>query len=166
MHDVLPTNTLDTQAFRRLMGQFTTGVCIVSAKGPENTLAGITVNSFVSVSLEPLLVSWSLGNASSQFDLWTRAPEFAISILASDQEELARRYAVRGSRELDAGDFASSANGLPVIGVALGHLECRHWSLYQAGDHTMVFGEVIGMRQAEAGRPLTFYAGGFGQIAD
>ncbi|MEM7689016.1 MAG: flavin reductase family protein [Pseudomonadota bacterium] len=170
LHDVLPADPLDTAAFRRLMGQYATGVCVVSAPatvdGMDNAIAGITVNSFVSVSLDPLLVAWSLGNASSQFDLWTKAPAFAISILAQDQQDLARRYAVRGSRELDRADFESTQNGLPVIAGALGYLECRHWSLYPAGDHTMVFGEVTGMRQAANGRPLTFFGGAFGKVAD
>jgi len=111
-------------------------------------------------------VCWSLGNASSQFDLWTKVPTFAISILAQDQGELARRYAVRGSRELDPGDFTRSATGLPVIEGALGYLECRQHSLYRAGDHTMVFGEVIGMYDPNSGRPLAFYGGEFSHLID
>lgn len=170
MHDVRTADPLDTASFRRLMGQFATGVCVVSANTPDDgagdTMAGITVNSFVSVSLEPLLVAWSLGNASSQFDLWTSTPEFAISILAQDQADLARRYAARGSRELDRSDFAHTDRGLPIIAGSLGYLECRQWSLYPAGDHTMVFGEVVAMHRADEGRPLAFYAGAFGQIAE
>lgn len=166
MHDVRTADPLDTATFRRLMGQFATGVCVVSVSTPEGEIAGITVNSFVSVSLDPLLVAWSLGNASSQFELWTTAPEFAISILADDQADLARRYATRGSRELDQTDFAHTPRGVPVIAGSLGYLECRQWSLYPAGDHTMVFGEVVAMHQAGEGRPLAFYAGAFGQIAE
>lgn len=166
MHDVRTADPLDTAAFRRLMGQFATGVCVVSASTPDGEIAGITVNSFVSVSLDPLLVAWSLGNTSSQFEMWATVPEFAISILANDQADLARRYAARGSRELEQSDFARTQKGLPVIAGSLGYLECRQWSLYPAGDHTMVFGEVVAMRQADEGRPLAFYAGAFGEIAE
>lgn len=170
MHDVLPADPLDTGAFRQLMGQFATGVCVVSTTvqcgGGGEELAGITVNSFVSISLDPLLVCWSLGNDSSQFEVWSEAQRFAISILAHDQGDLALRYAVRGSRDLKDDDFEQSRLGNPVISGALGYLECRQWSLYPAGDHTMVLGEVIGMRQASQGRPLVFYGGEFGQIAD
>jgi flavin reductase (DIM6/NTAB) family NADH-FMN oxidoreductase RutF len=152
------------------MGQFATGVCVVSAPDPDQSggagIAGITINSFVSVSLEPVLVCWSLGNDSSQFELWTKVQDFAISILAQDQSGIGRRYATRGSRDLDPGDFERSAGGLPVIAGALGFLECRQWSLYPAGDHTMILGEVTGMNQAPSGRPLTFYGGAFGRIAD
>ncbi|MEL6539834.1 MAG: flavin reductase family protein [Pseudomonadota bacterium] len=170
MHDVLPADPLDTGAFRQLMGQFATGVCVVSTTLPRagggEELAGITVNSFVSISLDPLLVCWSLGNDSSQFEVWSEAQRFAISILGQDQGDLALRYAVRGSRELNDDDFEQSRYGNPVISGALGYLECRQWSLYPAGDHTMVLGEVIGMHQASHGRPLVFYGGEFGQIAN
>ncbi|MDJ0979120.1 MAG: flavin reductase family protein [Erythrobacter sp.] len=166
MHDVRPPDPIDTKAFRRLMGQFATGVCVVSAAEADGALAGITVNSFVSVSLDPLLVSWSLHNTSSQFDLWTKTPDYTVSILAHEQAELAGRYAKRGGHETKAEDFDRSVRGLPVIAGALGYLECRHWSLYRAGDHTMVFGEVIGIQQAARGDPLVFFGGDFRRIAD
>ena len=166
MHDVLPSSPVETAAFRRLMGQFATGVCVVSANAANGELAGITVNSLVSVSLDPLLISWSLQNTSSQFDVWSNSHDFAISILSEDQGDLARRYANRGNSGLKKSDFVLSETGLPVIDKALGHLECRQWSLYPAGDHTMIFGEVVGIYQAIKGKPLGFFGGEFCRIAD
>jgi flavin reductase (DIM6/NTAB) family NADH-FMN oxidoreductase RutF len=166
LRQALPADPLDTTEFRRLMGQFATGVCVVSTAGRHGDLAGITVNSLVSVSLDPLLVCWGLQNGSSQFELWSRAENFAVSILGEGQAGLARRYAARGSSELDPRDFIRTQRGLPVIAGALAHLECRQWSLYPAGDHTMVFGEVIGMAQAPQGRPLGYFGGDFCRIAD
>jgi len=168
LHNVPPTDLLDAASFRSLMSQFTTGVCVVSTLRKEaestNEIAGITVNSLVSVSLDPLLVCWSLQNQSSQFDLWSGATDFTISILAEGQAELAKRYAARGSSALDAGDYVTSPGGLPVIKGALGFIECRQWSLYQAGDHTMVFGEVIGLSKAPDAKPLGFFRGDFCRI--
>ncbi|MEM6858458.1 MAG: flavin reductase family protein [Pseudomonadota bacterium] len=166
MHDVLPADPIDAAAFRTLMSQFATGVCVVSAHSSEGELAGITVNSFVSVSLNPLLVSWSLQNTSSQFDLWSKAPEFTVSILADNQRHIARRYAARGSSALVQEDFVTTPRELPVIKGALGFLECRQWSLYPAGDHTVVFGEVLGLEQADDGKPLAFLGGAFCRIAE
>ncbi|MEM1197659.1 MAG: flavin reductase family protein [Pseudomonadota bacterium] len=166
MHDVLPSHPIDTAAFRRLMGQFATGVCVISAETSDGRFAGITVNSFVSISLEPLLVAWSLQNDSSQFDLWSQTQDFAISILAEGQEHLAQRYASRDQTDYETQDFSRSDRGLPVIDGALGHLECRQWSLYPAGDHTLVFGEVVGIHQSAAGRPLGFFGGAFCRIAE
>ena len=100
MHDVLPVDPIDTGALRRLLGQFATGVCVVSARDPEGVPFGITVNSFVSVSLEPPLIAWSVQNSATLFDLWTQANAFAVSILAEDQADVAERYAASGHRQL------------------------------------------------------------------
>lgn len=148
------------------MGLFSTGVCIVSRKQQDGSPSGITANSFVSVSLDPMLVCWSIQNGSSQFDAFASAPEFAISILAADQQELAQRYASRGDTLMQPDDFAWSDAGLPIIAGAIGHIECRHWSSYPAGDHTMIFGEVSSLQSRGDIRPLGFYAGRFCRIED
>ncbi|MEO0464035.1 MAG: flavin reductase family protein [Pseudomonadota bacterium] len=166
MHDVLPADPVEPAAFRKLMGQFATGVCVVAAPRGGGGVSGITVNSFVSVSLDPMLVCWSIQNQSSQFDFWAQAPGFTISILNEDQGSLARRYAARGDTESSDDDFIQSASGLPVVSDAIGHLECRQWSLYPVGDHTMVFGEVVGMSAVDGGRPLGFFGGAFCRISD
>ena len=161
MPDSLIQSATDRTAFRKVMGLFTTGVCVVSIGEPGAPVSGITVNSFVSVSLEPMLVSWSIQNASSQFAQYAGAKRFAISILTHDQEAIARRYAARGTLGLLEEDFERSAGGLPIIRGALGHIECLQWSHYEAGDHTMIFGEVQAMEGDPARRPLAFFGGHF-----
>ncbi len=157
--------------FRHLMGRFTTGVCVVSVEAGDLGVAAMTVNSFVSVSLDPMLVSWSLHNSSSQFDLFARAERFAVSILADSHAELALRYASRGDSQLNVDDFISRDSGshrsLPVVAGALAQFECRRWSEYPAGDHTVIFGEVVGMSantSADPGVPLAFFNGQFCSI--
>ncbi|MEO0690311.1 MAG: flavin reductase family protein [Pseudomonadota bacterium] len=164
MHDVLPVDPIDTMSFRGLMGQFATGVCVVSACDPDGVPFGITVNSFVSVSLEPPLIAWSVQNSATLFELWTQASAFAVSILAEDQAEVAGRYAASGQCELQPDDFTFSPRRLPRLNGALGHLECCNWSTYPAGDHTMVFGEVIDIERTTRDRPLGFFGGEFCQI--
>lgn len=154
--------------FRRQMGLFTTGVCVVSVPGGRHGVTAMTVNSLVSVSLDPMLVCWSLQNDASLFETYRDAGTFAVSILAETHADLARRYAARGDALLRASDFETSANGLPVIEGALGYIECSRWSHYLAGDHTMIFGEVIGMKPRGAGNeensPLGFFNGKFCSI--
>ncbi|MEE4152913.1 MAG: flavin reductase family protein [Erythrobacter sp.] len=150
------------------MGRYATGVCVVAvpdpAADPDHGPSGMTVNSFVSISLEPMLIAWAIQNSSSQFARYTKAPAFTVSILAQDQHRLARRYAARGDSERDLADFSLSKGGLPVIAGALGHMECRRWSLYPAGDHTMIFGEVIGIERGPDASPLGFFGGEFCRI--
>jgi len=164
-----PDTPAPTLAFRQMMGQFATGVAVVAfvnkGAGEGGGISAMTINSFVSVSLDPMLVSWSLQNSSSQFAAYAGAERFAISILAEGQQALARRYAARGDSGLMEADFEGSQNGLPVIRGALAHVVCRHYAGYTAGDHTLILGEVTGMAQAPAGgRPLVFFGGRFGGL--
>ncbi|MEO0906042.1 MAG: flavin reductase family protein [Pseudomonadota bacterium] len=141
--DTRPDAAPSQAEFRKLMSRFATGVCVVSAKRADGAIAAMTINSFVSVSLEPLLVCWSLHNSASQYDLFSQAPRFGISILAADQGELALRYAARGDAGKSAEDFTRTAHGQPVIAGAIGHFDCRLWAAHPAGDHTMLLGEVV-----------------------
>lgn len=172
MPEALPNtmtqDRIDPADFRALMGQFATGVCVISVPGqsPDEAALGMTVNSFVSVSLEPMLVSWSIQNSSTQFAAYTQADVFAVSILAQNQRDLARRFASRGNAERKPEDFELGLGGLPVVKGSLGYLECKRWSLYPAGDHTMIFGEVVGIEQAGGHSPLGFFGGEFCRIAD
>ncbi len=173
MSDVSQASTpapADAQtAFRRLMGLFTTGVCVVSARAGEHGVVAMTVNSFVSVSLDPMLICWSLQNASSQYDLYTGADRFAVSILADGQSDLAQRYAARGDTMLRLDDFETGHEGLPVIAGSLGHLACKRWAKYPAGDHTMILGEVSSFEPVpfdqQPTAPLGFFNGQFCSIA-
>ena len=163
-----PSATVSADEFRRQMGRFATGVCVVSVPCEDGAIAAMTVNSLVSVSLDPMLVCWSLQNSASQFDLYAGAELFGVSILARDQEQLAQRYAARGGSELDPADFMRGPAGTPVISSGLGYMECRKWSDFLAGDHTMLFGEVIGLQSREelgtADNPLGFFKGKFCSI--
>lgn len=153
-------------AFRQLMGQFATGVAVVSVPTDGGGIAAMTINSLVSVSLDPMLVSWSLQNSSSQFAAYAGAERFAVSILAEGQQTLARRYAARGSSALSPQDFETGGGGLPVIAGALGHIACRRYAAHEAGDHTLILGEVEALAQGPApSRPLVFFGGKFGGIA-
>lgn len=160
------TVTTPAIAFRQLMGQFATGVAVVSHLSEGGGISAMTINSLVSVSLDPMLVSWSLQNSSSQYDAYADAEQFAISILAEGQQVLARRYAARGDAALLPEDFVRGEGGLPVIKGALGHLACRRFAAHPAGDHTVILGEVTGMGRAAAPtRPLLFFGGRFGALS-
>ena len=177
MSDELPAQMPDNSEtlvdpraeFRQLMGQFATGVCVVALEYGEDKIAAMTVNSFVSVSLEPRLICWSLQNSATQYEIFAKAERFSVSILAENQEALARQYAARGGALLDSSDFVRGSAGTPVVANALGYLECSKWSEMAAGDHTMLFGEVIGIDRISTNanvdgaalKPLGFFNGQF-----
>lgn len=162
----VPALAAQTIDFRRIMGQFATGVAVISLVGEGGGVSAMTINSLVSVSLDPMLLSWNLQKSSSQYALYAGAERFAISILAEEQQALARRYAARGDSALLAEDFESGDDGLPVIRGALAHIACQRFAAHDAGDHTLILGTVTRMAQAGAhGRPLLFFGGQFGQLA-
>lgn len=177
MPQINPDNPRSHAAFRRAMGLFATGVCVVAfartreEEGGEASderdppLSGMTINSLVSVSLEPMLVCWSLQNSASQYDEYLAADAFTISILAEGQQALARRYAARGDTTLNLSDFTWTPAGLPAVKHALAVLECRRHAAFPAGDHTLILGEVTGIDDSgahEAGRrALAFFDGHF-----
>ncbi|HSJ77412.1 MAG TPA: flavin reductase family protein [Erythrobacter sp.] len=162
----VPDIPAQTIAFRQLMGQFATGVAVISLVGEGGAVSAMTINSLASVSLDPMLLSWNLQKSSSQYALYAGAERFAFSILTQDQQALARRYAARGDSALVPEDFEVGQDGQPVIRGALAHIACRRFAVHDAGDHTLILGAVTGMAQAGAGgRPLLFFGGRFGELA-
>lgn len=145
------------------MGHFPTGVCVVAVDAPDGTVAAMTINSFVSVSLEPLLVCWSLHNSSGRFDLFAQAQRFTISVLGEGQREQASTYASRADEAVRDRDFTRSSSGLPVVAGSVAHFECSAHAQHPAGDHTMLLGEVTGLsaKPASDAHALAFYKGEF-----
>ena len=83
----------DTKEYRRAMGVFPTGVAIITTRDSSAEPAGLTCNSFVSVSLEPPLVLWSMRKASKSIEIFRETQSFAINVLAEDQDHLSQRFA-------------------------------------------------------------------------
>lgn len=168
MRDVQNQTPPNSADFRKAMGQFPTGVCVVAIETGAGDIAAMTINSFVSVSLDPLLVCWSLHNNSGRFDLFTKAERFSVSILSSDQAEQAVAYASRAEYTPRESDFERTAEGLPLVAGALASFECRAHANYAAGDHTMILGKVTRILGSanETATALGFYRGQFVSVAE
>lgn len=156
--------SLDPREFRNALGQFPTGVCVITAHPEGYQPFGMTVNSFASVSLDPPLVLWSLQNNSECFEAFAKADKFAVNILASDQQELSNLYAKKGDHNLQPGHFRIGKTGNPVLRGALTTFETRIWARYPGGDHIILVGEVLEMEQRPTGAPLLFHAGRYGEV--
>ena len=84
---------IDSRALRQALGQFATGIAVVTAIDPHGQPVGLTVNSFAAVSLAPALVLWCLDNRSHNLTAFQAASHHAINILAREQEDLSTRFA-------------------------------------------------------------------------
>ena len=152
------------QLFRRVMGAFATGVTVVSASGAGGRMAGITVNSLTSVSLNPRLLLWCLGDQSERYDFFATADLWGVTVLGAEDEELARRFA-RAETEAIGGDEAEQFVGAPVLRSGVAHIACRTHDRRTAGDHLIIIGEVLDLR-VKPGPALTFYRGLYGVAED
>jgi flavin reductase (DIM6/NTAB) family NADH-FMN oxidoreductase RutF len=151
------------QEFRRAMGAFATGVTVVTALGDGGVWLGMTVNSFTSVSLQPRLVLWCLGDRSARFAPFAEAERWGVTVLGADAEALARRFSQAPTQDVRADD-AEALAGVNVLRGGLAQLACRTHHKTEAGDHLIIIGEVLDVR-VQPGAALTFFRGGYGSIA-
>jgi flavin reductase (DIM6/NTAB) family NADH-FMN oxidoreductase RutF len=154
---------LDPLEYRRVIGRFATGVTVITTvlDGEQHAM---TCNSFTSVSLDPVLVLFCPEKIARFHDAVLASGSFAVSVLAQGQEQVSRRFAVRGRPLEDQFDalplVVGELTGAAVLDGALAALECRTVSTTDAGDHTVVIGEVLGLGVPEpAGDPLLYYEG-------
>ena len=151
---------MDTGDFRQALGQFATGVCLVTVTDPDLGPLATTVNSFSSVSLDPPLVLWSIQNSSDHLAVYTECPHFGISVLSSEQGALSGQYAQRGGHSAQAERFTTGSQGEPKLIDALAHFTCAAYAVHPGGDHQIIVGEVLQFESREAD-PLIFYSGGY-----
>ncbi|MEM7566824.1 MAG: flavin reductase family protein [Pseudomonadota bacterium] len=159
---------VDTRALRRALGQFATGVTIVTCRAPDGALVGMTANSFSSVSLDPPLVLWSLDKRARSYEAFAGAEAFAFSVLGVDQIDLSNRFAGRGLGPGDdkfAGlDWTPGLAGVPLIPDAAATFECRLERTVEAGDHLIILGRVERFARY-AHSVLVFAEGRYGTVA-
>ncbi|NBH07416.1 flavin reductase family protein [Amycolatopsis sp. SID8362] len=145
--------------FRAVLGHFPTSVVAVTALERAGTPVGMTVGSFFSVSLDPLLVGFCPARTSTTFPKIRTAPGFAVNLLAHDQEWICRRLAARGADKLRGIGWRPAPSGAPVIEGALAWLDCTFADVHEAGDHYVVLGAVAALEADGDGAPLVFLKG-------
>jgi 3-hydroxy-9,10-secoandrosta-1,3,5(10)-triene-9,17-dione monooxygenase reductase component len=141
---------------RKALGQFATGVTVVTTRAADGSPVGITVNSFSSVSLDPPLVLWCLGFSSAHFDVFRLAEQQLINVLAADQLEIAQRFATRGADRFAGMHWSPTDTGLPRLHGCTAWFECGVRSRYEEGDHLILVCRVESFEVIRA-KPLIFH---------
>lgn len=161
-----PWGNVDLQptVLRKLLGAYPTGVAIVTTRAPGDRPVGLTINSFASLSLDPPLVLWSLVNQSLNLPVFRGSTHFAINILSSGHEALARRFANSAivDKFADVG-WRETPEGVPAIDDAIATLVCEHDHCRDTGDHLLLVGRVV-RTASQGGTPLVFHAGRFASL--
>ena len=148
----------DARDFRRALGQFATGVTVVTARTADGRRIGMTVNSFSSVSLNPPLVLWSLGRQSTHFANFRAAEHFAVNVLGAGQHHLSRQFTAALPDRFAGVESTEGPHGCPLLAGTIAHFVCRKVKEYEGGDHIILLAEVEEYKWFE-GEPLVFHSG-------
>lgn len=149
---------MDDRTFRNAMGKFATGVTVITSKVGDD-IHGMTANAFMSVSLNPKLITVSIDNRANMLDQIKESNQFGVNILSESQQDISMHFAgqTKEDREIDFGFIQE----IPVIKDSLVSIVCDVDTSYVVGDHTLFIGKVIDIASTE-GEPLTFYCGKYG----
>jgi len=153
-----PDGGFDAHDFRRALGQFTTGVTVVTTRGLDGRRVGVTANSFSSVSLEPPLVLWCLDKHSSSLPAFVECTQFAVNVLAAEQHHLSRQFATPADDKFAGVEAADGPGGIPLLDGVVARYLCRNLRQIDAGDHLIFLGEVEAYDTFER-EPLVFHSG-------
>jgi len=148
---------------REVLGHFATGVVVVTARRDDDTLLGFTCQSFVSLSLDPPLVSFAPSRTSSTWPQIREVGAFCVNVLAADHSELSTAFARSGNTvDKFAGvDWCPAPSGAPVLEGVIAWVDCTLWTEHDGGDHTIAVGRVTNLGADPARLPLLFYRGSY-----
>ena len=153
----------DPKAFRSALGQFATGVTVVTTLDSQGNKIGMTANSFSSVSLEPMLVLWSIARTSNAFDDFINADHFAIHVLNSEQQAVSNQFASKCEDRFCNVDHGEGLGGVPLLKEYSAVFQCQTEHQYDGGDHVIIVGRVLEFDNRGL-PPLIFHAGRYADL--
>lgn len=149
---------MDVKTFKAAMSHWGTGVSVITTRTPAGELAGFTASSFTSLSLDPPLVLFCLGDSSVSLPAFQASDGFAVHILAEDQKDLSVRFAQQGGDKFQGLTIGEGQRSVPLLPGCLVAMECRKVQVYSGGDHRVFLGEVERVHMRD-GAPLFYFRG-------
>ena len=144
--------------FRNALGQFATGVTIVTTIDAEGKPVGVTASSFNSVSLDPPLVLWSLAKTAHSMPAYQNSGGFNVHVLTSHQSDLSNQFARSSDDKFEGVDWSPCAQGFPLLAEYAALFLCKTHFQYEGGDHIIFVGEVINYQSHDL--PVLVFHGG------
>lgn len=155
---------INPQEFRTVLGNYATGVAVVTCRDRMGRGAAMTINSFASLSLNPPLVLWSIDRACDQAPFFAEATHYAINILAEGQRALSTHFSTPSRDKFSGIEHEAGLEDIPLLPGCCATLQCRIAHRYEAGDHVILIGEVLEMHRIDA-KPLVFHGGQYCSLA-
>jgi flavin reductase (DIM6/NTAB) family NADH-FMN oxidoreductase RutF len=156
---------IDQKQYREALGQFVTGITVITALDQNHLPLGFTANSFNSVSLDPPLVLWSLAKSASTYRDFMAAERFGIHILAEDQIELSNRFASTSDNRFQNLEYELK-DGIPLLGDYLARFQCSLEHIYAGGDHSIFVARVERFDHNADKQALVYHRGSYAGLKD
>ena len=154
---------IDPRELRDCCGSFATGVTVITTRTPEGN-HGMTVSAFMSVSLDPPLISVSLSRQSKMLEKVRKSGRYAVNILAQHMQPHAMHFAGRTDETLT--DLFEERHDLPILRDVAAVIVCDVAQEVEAGDHVLFLGQVRHLDRSPSAAPLLYHAGQFGSLAN
>jgi len=156
--------TFSANKQRKIMGQFATGVTVVTTGG-EAGVHGLTANAVASLSLNPPLVLVAVDKRAATLEFLKKNRCFAVNILRVDQEKISRRFATPGPKDFSDLNVATAVTSAPILTDCLAFVDCRVVEILPGGDHEIFVGEIVA-GEHQGGEPLLYHGGGYRRLAE
>ncbi len=154
----------DPKEFRNALGQFATGVTVITALDKNGNKVGMTANSFSSVSLDPMLVLWSIAKSSNAFEVFNQADHFAIHVLNANQQAISNQFSSKNTDRFEGVDCTVGHGGVPLLPDYAAVFQCDIESRHEGGDHIILVGRVVDFDQKDHA-PLIFHSGRYAELS-
>tara|TARA_Y100000817_G_scaffold181754_1_gene142067 strand:- start:49 stop:513 length:465 start_codon:yes stop_codon:yes gene_type:complete len=141
--------------FKKTLSKFATGITVICVKKDEK-IYGKTINSFSSLSLNPPLILFSIGNNSSNFKTYVGSKFLSINILSNKQKKLSDHFS-KNNPSSNKIDFFKGKNNTSLINKCLANLECKLIDKIKKGDHTIIICKVLNVKHNDNLKPLYYY---------
>lgn len=159
--------TIDATSYRSIIGQFATGVTVVTT-AVDGMLHGITANALTSVSLDPLLLLVCVDKEAHGHQQITKGGRFGLNILSDEQEDISNLFATKAPPEqgqLRGGvPYRLGPHGTPLLEDCLAYVECDIAESHEGGDHTIFIGQVLSAETLRDVPPLLFFQGRYRRL--
>lgn len=154
----------DPRTLRDALGCFATGVTVVTCLTEAGMPAGLTVNSFTSVSLDPPLLLVCLAKAAASAAPLVAASSFAVNVLQTGQQPASIRFSTRDEDRFGTTPWACGEGGAPILADSLSVFECERYAAYDGGDHHILVGQVVKASFDASLDPLLYFRGRYRRL--
>jgi flavin reductase (DIM6/NTAB) family NADH-FMN oxidoreductase RutF len=154
----------DARTLRDALGCFATGVTVVTCLTADGTPAGLTVNSFTSVSLNPPLLLVCLAKRAVSAGPLTEASHFAVNVLQTHQQPASIRFSTRDEDRFGTTPWSSGEAGAPILSDSLSVFECERYAVHDGGDHHILIGQVVKATFDSTLDPLLYFRGNYRRL--